>query len=104
MYAGLDFDVADYSESEVFAFDIVNDLPPNDQVVSSEWSILVYSGVDPDAATRLDGPPQVSGNTVSSQRITALVPGVTYTLICTVQTIQLNTITLWSRVMSEEVV
>ena len=101
MYVGRDFDVANSGESEVFAFNFVNDMLPTDSVVAATWALTVSEGTDANPSSRLDGAPFFLSRTISTQRISGLLAGVTYIVTCTVSTAQSNTITLWSRIPCE---
>jgi len=72
-----------------------------DSVVSATWSLSVAQGVDPNPSAHLDGTPFFYSRTISTQRISGLLAGVTYIITCTVGTAQGNTITLWSRITCE---
>lgn len=104
MYAGKDFDAAEPDESEVFSFDFVNDLAPNETLVSTTWFITVVLGADSSPTSRLIGVPTINLSlstgiaTVASQRVSGLLNGVTYALKADVITTNANTKSLWARV------
>jgi len=104
MYVGRDFDPADTGESERYTFDFVNDLNAGDIITSSTWECevaAVSNGTDPAAASRIDGE-AVINKTRSTQRITGLLPGVDYAVTATVETLNGDTIRLWSHIRCRE--
>ena len=104
MYAGRDFSPQERIENEVFGLDMVNDLEPGEELISSVWTIKVVSGEDLDPKDHLEGPPKVvvpTGGTLktcSIQRIANLLPGVTYRVQAVAITTQGNTKSLWSHI------
>lgn len=100
MYVGRDFDPSDTGESERYTLDFVNDLQAGDTIVSAAWVCEVAAksvGSDEEAASRIDGPAVYLGSK-TTQRVTGMVPGVTYCLTATVTTALLDTVSLWSHV------
>lgn len=83
-------------ESEVFGFDFTNDLPPTDTIEGTPVATLsVISGLDQNAASRIDGAAEVTGNIVL-QRITGPLSGVVYGFQIAVETRLGNTLILWA--------
>jgi hypothetical protein len=97
MYTGRDFTDMVQGEDFPFAFDFAPYIAAGENVTGSTWSIEAVKGTDPDAATHLQGLPQMQDGK-SVQRINGLVPGVTYLLRANVTTDNLNTKSLWSHV------
>jgi hypothetical protein len=100
MYVGRDFDPSDTGESERYTLDFVNDLQAGDAIQNATWACEVAAksaAPDPNAAARIDGPAVYQG-TKTTQRVTGMVPGVTYCLTATVVTTLDDTISLWSHV------
>ena len=96
MYCGADFSVCDPSESEIYAFNFVNDLTPGDTLASAVWTCTVSQGVDANPSARLSGAASVYESTYTTQRIIGGVAGVSYILMATATTAQGNTLVLWS--------
>lgn len=88
----------------MFGFDFVNDLDPDEALITTLWTIKVVSGVDPDPDDHLEGISKVVAptgsiiNTATVQRIAGLLPGVTYLVRAIAVTDQGNTKTLWSHI------
>jgi hypothetical protein len=100
MYVGRDFDPSDTGESERYTFDFINDVQSGDFIEGAVWACEVAAksaAPDVDAASRIDGPAVFTG-TRTTQRVTGMVPGVTYCLTATVTTALLDTVSLWSHV------
>lgn len=99
MFVGSDFQVMDVGENEVFGLNFVNDLPTGDSILSVVFTLTVKDGfgVDPSPAAHLNGTPGFSGTTVL-QRLSGLLPGVTYVVQAVVTTALGNTISLYSHV------
>jgi hypothetical protein len=100
MYVGRDFDPSDTGESERYTLDFVNDLQAGDAIAAATWTCEVAAkstGEDGEAASRIDGPAVFSG-TKTTQRVTGMMPGVTYCLTATVTTTLQDTVSLWSHV------
>lgn len=100
MYCGRDFDPSDTGENEVYTIDFVNDLAPNEALMSAVWTCAVVSGIDTAAATRISGAASVALSK-SSQRITGLLPGVKYRLQAVAMTTFGNSVSLWSHVICQ---
>lgn len=104
MYAGRDFSPQEFSESEVFGFDFINDLDPGEELLSSVWTLRVAAGSDPQVLKHLQGPPLVVvpfGGTLKTgtiQRIGGLKPGVTYAAHALVITTLGNSRNLWAHI------
>lgn len=103
MFVGSDFSVMDTGENEVFGLDFVNDLPMGDSILSVVFSLTVRPGygADPSPSSRLNGTPGFSGTT-ALQRLSGLLPGVTYILQAVIQTALGNTISLWSHIPTQD--
>lgn len=104
MYVGRDFDPSDTGESERYTLDFVNDLNAGDTITSASWACEVAAtstGSDSAAASRISGA-TVINKTRTTQRVTGLQPGVTYCLTATVETLNGDTISLWSHVRCKE--
>jgi hypothetical protein len=100
MYVGRDFDPSDTGESERYTLDFVNDLQAGDAIATATWTCEVAAkstGSDADAATRIDGPAVYLG-TKTTQRVSGMVPGVTYCLTAKITTTLQDTVSLWSHV------
>ena len=98
MYVGRDFDPSDSGESERYTFDFVNDLQTGDTIQSAVWTCAVAAksaGFDPDAAGCISQPAVYTG-TKTTQRVSGMLPGVTYVLRATVTTQNNDIISLWS--------
>lgn len=103
MYVGRDFDPSQTTESELYCFDFSKDLRSGDVVESAVWACTVSANSevpDEDADTRLEDDAIIQSPR-TYQRITGLVPGVTYRLQATVTTRNGDRITLWSNVRCE---
>lgn len=92
-----EFSPALQDEDEPFGFDFRNDLIENETIQTALFSISVINGVDLTPSSHLSGSPVISGTKVN-QRISDLLPGVTYRLQAIVTTSQANTKSLWGRV------
>jgi len=104
MYVGRDFDPSDNGESERYTLDFVNDLQAGDTIVSATWTCEVAAksaADDVDAASRIAGAAVYLG-TKTTQRVSGMVPGVTYCLTATIVTTMSDTISLWSHVECKE--
>jgi hypothetical protein len=97
MYIGRDFSEMDQGEDEPFALDFTDDLASGETVTSTNWTCTVAKGTDPDAATRLQGAAQMQGGK-SVQRVSGLLPNVTYLLRANIVTSNLSTKSIWSHV------
>jgi hypothetical protein len=100
MYVGRDFDPSDTGESERYTFDFINDVQSGDFIEGAVWTCEVAAksaNTAPNAAACIDGPAVFTG-TRTTQRVTGMVPGVTYCLTATVTTALLDTVSLWSHV------
>jgi hypothetical protein len=91
MRAEQDFDPADDSESETFAFDFALRLNNGETVVTTSWEIKLLGGIDDNPTSRLIGAPVMVG-TESRQRVGNLLVGCTYELTATVTTSQGDTL------------
>lgn len=85
MYTGRDFDPAEMVEYEPFTFDFIRDMITGETIIGSLWTIVTITGSDSSSASRLIGPPNVSG-TRTSQVVSGLQTGVRYKLEAVVQT------------------
>lgn len=88
-------------ESEVYSLDFIDELGEGETIDGSTWSLAVVSGTDADVATRLDGAPGLADNeagdqTVATQRLTNLQPGVRYRVQAFATTTNNNTVDLHS--------
>jgi hypothetical protein len=78
------------TESELFTFDFTQVLAPGETISTASCTILVMNGVDPNANDMLAGAPVII-DAASSQRVIAGLSEVSYRLIMTITTSQLNT-------------
>ena len=98
------------TESDVLGLDFVNDLNPNEHIVSSNWTITVVAGLDVTPQSRLQGPSflyTTRGNatpTAVIQRVGNLQPGVTYAMRAEIATDFTNYKDLWSHIRGEAIV
>jgi hypothetical protein len=100
MYVGRDFDPSDTGESERYTLDFVNDMQTGDSIQSATWACEVAAksmAADAGAAGHIDGPAVYLG-TKTTQRVSGMVPGVTYCLTATIVTTNSDMISLWSHV------
>lgn len=97
MYVSRDFSDAEASESEPYGFDFTKDVPVADTITGAEFTLVVVTGTDADAATRLIGSPVISEKKVS-QRVEGLQAGVRYKLKCVATTSTGNKVSLFSYV------
>ena len=100
MYVGRDFDPSDNGESERFSFDFVNDIEADDTITAAVWTCGVAAksaGQDGNAAACIDGLALFTG-TKTTQRVSALQPGVIYMLRADVTTAKGDVVALWSHV------
>lgn len=72
-------------ERDVFTANYTPLLRPGETISHAAWSATVVHGVDPSPMAMIQGDPAILGPKVS-QMIVPVVPGITYRLICTVQT------------------
>lgn len=104
MYCGRDFSPQQSGESEVFGFDFVNDLDPEEEVISAIWTMTMAHGVD-STPNRLRGVPFVvvprgsTRMTGTIHRVGGLIPGNTYALGANVMTTFGNSVALHSHVL-----
>lgn len=109
MYAGRDFSPMETAESEVFGLDFVNDLIAGEILTGATWTLTVIQGVDATPNTHLSGTPTLvtpagtSRLTATEQRISGLLPNVTYTAQAVVTTSNGNTKSLWSHIRGEPI-
>jgi hypothetical protein len=109
MYVGRDFSPAEQAESHVYGLDFVNDLSEGESLIEAIWELIVRSGADPDPSLHLDGEPMLvtpegtDTQTATTQRITGLLPDVTYTVRAVVKTSLDNKLQLWTHVAGEPV-
>ena len=97
-YVGRSFTSMAPDESQILAFDFVNDLPTGDAINAVQpWNITVMSGIDAAPQTHAIGPAFPSG-TLSEQRVAGLLANVTYALEAVISTIQGNTLSLWAAI------
>ena len=104
MYVGRDFDPSDTGESERYTLDFVNDLQPGDSIVAAVWTCEVAARSelpDDDAASHIIGAAGISGTKVT-QRVSGLVPGVTYCLTAIATTSTGDAVSLWSHLECKE--
>lgn len=104
MYVGRDFDPSDHGEDERFTFDFVNDLQKGDKIITAVWECAVAAkstGADADAASHISGPAEIL-DTRTTQRVSGLIPGVTYVLKAIATTEKPDTLILWSHVECKE--
>jgi hypothetical protein len=102
LYAGRDFDPSDEGESELYSFDFAKDMQPRDAITSAVWTCSVAAISDPDFTdpspnSHITGSSVFAG-TKTTQRVSGLLPGVTYTLRATVHTSLGDDVSLWSHV------
>jgi len=101
MYVGRDFDPSQSGESERYSLDFVNDIQAGDSIASAVWACAVAARSEvPDvgAASHIDGAAVFSG-TKTTQRVSGMVPGVTYMLTATITTAPNNDVVqLWAHV------
>jgi hypothetical protein len=102
VWVGADYQIMDVGENEVFGLNFVNDLPSGDSILSVVFTLTVKDGygTDPNPSAHLNGTPGVSGTT-ALQRLSGLLPGVTYILQAIVTTALGNTISLYSHVPTQ---
>lgn len=72
-------------EELTLEFDMLSRLANGESVVGAVVSSSVYSGVDPLPSAMIDGAPTISNNVVS-QQVKGGLPGVIYTISCSVRT------------------
>ena len=72
-------------ETLTYTFDFISALVPGETIVSATVTSNVWSGVDANPGTMIDGGPTISG-TVVNQFITGGITGVIYDLICAATT------------------
>lgn len=107
MYVGRDFSPADAVESELYAFDFVNDLAEGEVIigiVGDSWVCKVADdseGADDNAADHTAIAALYEGSK-TFQQVSGLVAGVKYVLQAVVETDQGNTHSLWSHVTCME--
>jgi hypothetical protein len=93
----------------MFGLDFVNDLTATETLSTAVWTIDVRYGVDPAPASHLVGPPVLvvpvgtTLQTATVQRISGLLPDVTYTVRAVVTTNAGNMLSLWSHIRGEPV-
>lgn len=91
-------------ESEVFGLDFINDLQPNEYLSKVTWSLVPISGFDENPDDHLIASPRIvipdggTLNTATIQRISGLLPGVTYRVKAVADTSLGNTKSLWSHI------
>ena len=109
MYAGRDFSPAEQIESQIFGFDLVNDLDPGEFLTTATWSLTVVQGTDGSPASHLIGSPLLlipQGSTIvtaTQQRIAGLLPDVLYLVRAVCSTSGANVKSLWSHIQGEAV-
>ena len=109
MYAGRDYSPAEQVESQIYGFDLVNDLDPGEFLTGATWSLTVVQGVDPTPGSHLISPPVLlipTGSTIvtaTQQRIAGLLPDVLYLVRAVCTTSGANTKSLWSHIQGEAV-
>jgi hypothetical protein len=72
-------------EELTLEFDMLSRLAIGESVVGAIVTSSVYSGVDANPATMIDGSPSIANNVVS-QQVRGGLPGVIYTISCSVRT------------------
>lgn len=97
MYTGRDFDPADPGEIEYFAFDFKRDVRESEVLNAAIWTCAVKTGTDADPASHIISGAVIVG-TITQQKVSGLVAGVTYRLTATVQTNHGQILMLWSHV------
>lgn len=103
MYIGADWDPIDTGlEADVFTIDFVKALNAGETILSASVEIAVLTGTDAAAASRMAGPPLITGSMVSQEIDVRGAPlaGVYYQLVMTVATNQRPAITRWSHFWS----
>lgn len=100
MYIG-QFDPAEQAENEPFEFDYRRDLVSGETIVSVVFTISVIEGSDSVPGSRMVGVPVISGAKVR-QRISGLLPSVTYRIEAAATTSQGNIKRLWGRVTCKD--
>lgn len=102
MYIGSDWDPIDTGlEADVFTIDFVKVLNAGETILSASVTIAVLTGTDAGAASRMVGPPLLSGSQVSQEiDVRGGPPGVYYQLVMTVATNQRPAVTRWSHFWS----
>jgi hypothetical protein len=109
VYAGRDYSPAEQVESQIFGFDLVNDLDPGETLTGAIWSLLVIQGTDANPSSHLIGSPTLvtpAGTTLQTatqQRIAGLLPDVLYLVRAVCTTSLSNTRSLWSHIQGEAV-
>lgn len=97
-------------ESETFGLNFVNDLTAGEtitSVVNGVWGISVTAGTDTNATAHLIGgasiaiPDGATSNIATVQRISGLLPDVTYAVQAVVVTSLGNTKSLWAHVQGD---
>jgi hypothetical protein len=109
MYVGAEFSPAEQIESDVYGLDFVNDLDEGETLVSAAWYLTVVQGTDPTPNSHLVGvaelvtPEGTSAQTATQQRISGLLPDVTYAVQAVVTTSEGNTKALFSHIQGVDV-
>lgn len=109
MYAGRDYSPAEQAESQVYGFDLVNDLDAGETLTAATWSLTVIQGTDGSPSSHLIGGPTLvtpagtTAQTATQQRIAGLLPDVLYLVRAVCTTSAGNTKSLWSHIQGEAV-
>lgn len=86
-------------ETRVYSFDAVSQLQSGQTVSSAVVTAAVYSGVDATPSAIISGSATVANGRVVSQKITAGLAGVLYTITCTL-TLSDSTIIIMSGILA----
>lgn len=95
MYAGVEFDDMDPTETDTFTIDFVRDLLVGETISSEAFVMEVVSGTDSRPNEKLVGGAFVSGTQVT-QVISNPVPDVYYRLTAQITTSMARVLDLWS--------
>lgn len=94
------FSVADPPEADFYSIDFTNALAGDTITGTPTVKLAVENGVDATPNTHLSGSVSVAGNVVT-QKISGLLPGVSYLLMFTATTTGGRIITLWGSLECE---
>lgn len=110
MYCGRDFSPMEQMESETFGLSFINDFTAGEvisSIVGGQWTISVSAGTDTNATAHLIGgativtPDGATSAIATIQRISGLLPEVTYAVGATVITSLGNTKNLFSHILGD---
>jgi len=110
MFCGRNFSPMEQVENETFGLNFVNDFTAGEvitSIVGGQWNISVTAGTDSNATAHLVGgasiaiPDGATSNIATIQRISGLLPDVTYVLQAVVVTNLGNTKSLFAHVQGD---